>query len=293
MPRLRQTIDVPQQKQLKDGVEDFLAATALWSTQWFNKPKFHLFLHLLFYIRRFGPALLYATEGFESFNFLIRLRSVHSNRHAPSTDITEAFSLLHAVRHLVSGGVVPIKTDPAESMEWRQAGDGVLALMDDPIFRHMMGMDGIIDTGDVGEYSYIVQPGCTHIYLLERRPMLLKDAKLSFGLTRTAASGFQHHGQLSPTVLRCHGLYISNGDLVRLGGWVFYASAASPQPHCGRVDEILLRETNSAPLGMLVCKSDISQTATLPYRFPAVTPREGDYEFISVQVRLGNRHTAL
>ena len=92
---------------------------------------------------------------------------------------------------------------------------------------------------------------------------------------------------------RCHGLYISNGDLVRLGGWVFYASAASPQPHCGRVDEILLRETNSAPLGMLVCKSDISQTATLPYRFPAVTPREGDYEFISVQVRLGNRHTAL
>ena len=121
--------------------------------------------------------------------------------------------------------------------------------------------------------------------------MLLKDAKLSFALTRTAASGFPHHGQLSPTVLCCHGLYISNDDLVRLGGWVFYASTATSQPHCGRVDKILLREADGAPLGMLVCKSDISQTATLPYRFPAVTPQEGDYDFISVhKAELSSSH---
>ena len=107
-------------------------------------------------MRRFGPALLYATEGFESFNFLIRLRSVHSNRHAPSTDIAEAFSLLHAIRHLVSGGYVFVKSDLPVEGEWRQAGDGVLGLMEDPIFCHMMGMDGIVDTRDLGECAECV-----------------------------------------------------------------------------------------------------------------------------------------
>ncbi|KZT64474.1 hypothetical protein DAEQUDRAFT_646865, partial [Daedalea quercina L-15889] len=89
---------------LENSVYDFLAATALWTTHWFNKPKFHLFLHLALHIKRFGPAILCSTEGFESYNFVIRLRSIHSNRHAPSKDIAEAFSFLHAVRHLVSGG---------------------------------------------------------------------------------------------------------------------------------------------------------------------------------------------
>ncbi|KAJ7128710.1 hypothetical protein C8R44DRAFT_558080, partial [Mycena epipterygia] len=47
---------------LNDSVFDFLTATALWNTQWFNKPKFHLFVHLPEHIRRFGPLILYATE---------------------------------------------------------------------------------------------------------------------------------------------------------------------------------------------------------------------------------------
>ncbi|KAH9915703.1 hypothetical protein B0H21DRAFT_713573 [Amylocystis lapponica] len=64
---------------LQNAITDFLAATALWTTQWFNKPKFHLFLHLLEHIKRFGPAALYSTEGFESYNLVIRLRSVHSS----------------------------------------------------------------------------------------------------------------------------------------------------------------------------------------------------------------------
>ncbi|KAI0696470.1 hypothetical protein C8T65DRAFT_535376, partial [Cerioporus squamosus] len=74
--------------------------------QWFNKPKFHLFVHLLNHIRRFGPAILYSTETFESYNLVIRLRSVNSNKHAPSLDIAQSFSHMHAVRHLVSGGYI-------------------------------------------------------------------------------------------------------------------------------------------------------------------------------------------
>lgn len=139
---------------MQDAVTDFLAATALWSTQWFNKPKFHLFVHLPSYVRRFGPAILYATEGFESYNFLIRLRSVHSNQHAPSSDIGDAFAFLHAVRHLVSGGYVEVKDPQTNEISRRQAGDGVRMLVEDPVFRHLVGMDGILDMGDAGEMLY-------------------------------------------------------------------------------------------------------------------------------------------
>ncbi|KAI0365437.1 hypothetical protein BV20DRAFT_931704, partial [Pilatotrama ljubarskyi] len=91
---------------LEHAINDFMAATALWTTPWFNKPKFHLFVHLLTHIQRFGPARLCATETFESYNLVIRLRSINSNKHAPSLDIARSFSHLHAVRHLVSGGYV-------------------------------------------------------------------------------------------------------------------------------------------------------------------------------------------
>ncbi|KAF8593050.1 hypothetical protein BDV93DRAFT_429225, partial [Ceratobasidium sp. AG-I] len=72
--------------------------------QWFNKPKFHIFLHLPQHVCRIGPPSLFATETFESYNFVIHLRSIHSNQQAPSVNIGNSFSLLHAVRHLVSGG---------------------------------------------------------------------------------------------------------------------------------------------------------------------------------------------
>ncbi|KAJ6569397.1 hypothetical protein B0H19DRAFT_1257049 [Mycena capillaripes] len=86
-------------------IDHFLLCAAKWTNRWFNKPKFHIFLHLPAHIRRFGPAILFATEAFESFNAIIRAKSVHSNRHAPSRDIAHAFAQGNRVRHLLSGGV--------------------------------------------------------------------------------------------------------------------------------------------------------------------------------------------
>ncbi|EKM48146.1 uncharacterized protein PHACADRAFT_203180 [Phanerochaete carnosa HHB-10118-sp] len=120
---------------LQEAIDDFLAATALWTTQWFNKPKFHLLLHLVLHIRCFGPAILMATEGFESYNYVIRSRSILSNRHAPSKDIAHSMSFTHAVRHLVSGGFVTTQ----EGLR-RQAGMCVQALAHDQIFLQLMGM---------------------------------------------------------------------------------------------------------------------------------------------------------
>ncbi|KAJ6548284.1 hypothetical protein B0H10DRAFT_1700349, partial [Mycena sp. CBHHK59/15] len=75
------------QEQLDTAIKHFLDCTCGLTLQRFNKPKFHVILHLPAHIKHFGPAMLFATEGFESFNAIIRSCSVHSNQHAPSLNI--------------------------------------------------------------------------------------------------------------------------------------------------------------------------------------------------------------
>lgn len=139
-----------------------MACTARWTPRWFNKPKFHILLHLPEHIRRFGPAPLFATEAFESYNSLIRSRSIHSNRHAPSLDIAKAFGHSNRIRHLLSGGkyllgdFIPLKDLEEESevkthgvlptipyepdaLLWTSVGPSASNLMIDPLLRHYLG----------------------------------------------------------------------------------------------------------------------------------------------------------
>lgn len=99
------------QTQLDAAIKHFLDCTCGVTLQWFNKPKFHVILHLPAHIRRFGPAMLFATEGFESFNAIIRSASVHSNRHAPSLDIAARMAKGNRVRHLLNQGFFPANRD--------------------------------------------------------------------------------------------------------------------------------------------------------------------------------------
>ncbi|KAF8504147.1 hypothetical protein JB92DRAFT_2738424, partial [Gautieria morchelliformis] len=69
---------------LRTHIAELLDCVCAWTPRWFNKPKFHLLLHLPDHVRLFGPASLFATESFESFNAVIRGWSIHSNRSAPS-----------------------------------------------------------------------------------------------------------------------------------------------------------------------------------------------------------------
>jgi hypothetical protein len=141
-----------------------LLCAAKWTNRWFNKPKFHIFLHLPTHIRRFGPAILFATEAFESFNVVIRAKSVHSNRHAPSRDIALAFAQGNRIRHLLSGGLFVLNTpaleislDPAERLElqpanfifsrnrpsWKTIGEGPKSLVSGrSTVTHYLGLDG-------------------------------------------------------------------------------------------------------------------------------------------------------
>ncbi|KAI0073921.1 hypothetical protein K474DRAFT_1677553 [Panus rudis PR-1116 ss-1] len=93
---------------LQEGIDYFLNCVCKLTPRWFNKPKFHILLHLPEHIRRFGPAILFATEGFESFNAVIRAHSVHSNRQSPSRDIARSMARQNRTRHILSGGYFPI-----------------------------------------------------------------------------------------------------------------------------------------------------------------------------------------
>lgn len=69
-----------------------------------QKPKLHLLKHLVQNIRRFGPAIRFSTEVFESFNAVFRQCSIHSNRQAPSRDIAAKFSHMERLKHTICGG---------------------------------------------------------------------------------------------------------------------------------------------------------------------------------------------
>ncbi|KAH9023715.1 hypothetical protein EDB85DRAFT_1849591, partial [Lactarius pseudohatsudake] len=90
--------------RLEIAIQEFHYRIIRWTPRWFNKAKYHVILHLPIHVRRFGPAILFATESFESFNAVIRAKSIHSNRLAPSRDIALAFAHNNRVRHLISGG---------------------------------------------------------------------------------------------------------------------------------------------------------------------------------------------
>ncbi|KAK0231396.1 hypothetical protein IW262DRAFT_1256426, partial [Armillaria fumosa] len=53
---------------LQKEIDCFLQCVAVWTCCWFNKPKFHILVHLPEHIQHFGPAMLFATEAFKSFN---------------------------------------------------------------------------------------------------------------------------------------------------------------------------------------------------------------------------------
>jgi hypothetical protein len=72
---------------LTKEMQQFLLRTAAWTGRWLNKPKLHLLIHLPEHTQRFGPAIIFATETFESYNTIIRAKSIHSNRQVPSRDI--------------------------------------------------------------------------------------------------------------------------------------------------------------------------------------------------------------
>ncbi|KAG8756176.1 hypothetical protein FRC11_005490 [Ceratobasidium sp. 423] len=237
---------------LTSAINALLDATVRWTPQWFNKPKFHILLHLPGHVLRFGPAILFATETFESYNFVIRLRSVHSNRHAPSHDIGRAFSRLQAIHHLVSGGWVnPMSsksTDEPPNTR-RQARQAVLDLRNDPEFMSLMGMSSVISTGisSYGNYS--------------RQSLSVQHCWADTMASRCSAGTLP---QDLPITL-CDRVVLKNHDVARCDGYVLITHQGSTSP--ARILEILVAKQQV--LGLTVQISCLLPKIN-PYEMPGI-----------------------
>ncbi|PLW16113.1 hypothetical protein PCASD_19404 [Puccinia coronata f. sp. avenae] len=87
-------------------------------------------------IRRFGPASLFATEKFESYNGVLRQASIHSNRLAPSRDLATTFDNFSSLKFLVSGGVIHHDGNNSTSTASKNVQDIFLG---NPVIQRAMG----------------------------------------------------------------------------------------------------------------------------------------------------------
>ncbi|KAH9819446.1 hypothetical protein DFH28DRAFT_924804 [Melampsora americana] len=90
--------------KLRKSVDNFLVCLVGSNARWTNKPKFHMLTHLPKSIQWYGPCHLVATEIFESFNFVLRKASIHSNHLAPGRDIGNSFNSYQMIVHIMLGG---------------------------------------------------------------------------------------------------------------------------------------------------------------------------------------------
>lgn len=95
----------PPQSDLEILIDNVLNAFGLIDpSKIIAKMKLQILPNLIDDIRRFGPAICYSTEIFECYNAIFRLCSVLSNHQAPSRDITNKFTSMDSLKHMLSGG---------------------------------------------------------------------------------------------------------------------------------------------------------------------------------------------
>ncbi|KAJ6602335.1 hypothetical protein B0H10DRAFT_2167291 [Mycena sp. CBHHK59/15] len=83
-----------------------------------TKYKMHVLPHLPDDIRRFGPAILFATEGFECWNSIFRLCSILSNHQAPSHDIGVTLADMEHFKHQ-AGPEVKAFLEKNKELQWQ------------------------------------------------------------------------------------------------------------------------------------------------------------------------------
>jgi hypothetical protein len=249
------------QARLETAIAEFLYRVICWTPRWFNKPKFHFIIHLPAHVRRFGPAILFATETFESYNAIIRGKSIHSNHLAPSRDIALAFANYSRVRHLLSGGRHFLR-DSMESQKYLQAFGSSLANPGDTSSNH---------AGNAGIWREVSSAGpLTHV-LLNQHPSgssyvgpsvdpnprfgtctLDNNAPRPYGHTDMArhfptfipssSPALPSPSPLHSTYFTARSVTLLNGDSCRVGGWVLLSVSAgnTEAPSLGCIREIIV-----------------------------------------------------
>ena len=160
------------QADLSRCIEDFLNITAQCAPSiLILKPKFHFLVHLPAFIRRFGPAIIFSTERYESFNRVFRLSSIYSNRQLPSRDTCTTFASHDIVKHIATGGF----WFDATFKKWVCAGTDVRGYIQrNPTTAHLLGVPSnkAHDPGTPGN-----NPSTAHLIIIIRNGETPKQKK--------------------------------------------------------------------------------------------------------------------
>ncbi|KAJ6632423.1 hypothetical protein B0H10DRAFT_1938045 [Mycena sp. CBHHK59/15] len=150
--------DVPSYTtELETCIDDFINITCKCSPSiLISKPKFHFLLRLPFFIRCFGPAMLFSMERYEAYNAVFRACSIYSNHLTPSRDIAWSFAGIDRVKHIVTGGW----WRGPQTKNWICANPRVMShILDHPEFAAMIGLPT----------KQIRQPGAIKYYPIARK----------------------------------------------------------------------------------------------------------------------------
>ncbi|KAG1828025.1 hypothetical protein EV424DRAFT_1318931 [Suillus variegatus] len=202
-------------------INDFLNVTAQCAPSiLISKPKFHFLVHLPAYIRRFGPAIVFSTERYESFNHVFRLTCIYSNRRAPSRDTCATFTRNDTIKHIATGGY----WYDANAGRWVQGGPLVLDYLEGhPEQGRLLGIprESLADPGATSEsgreFSLWEDTRCAEIFK--------KDS-----LQRPSHSRYYQGGSV----------VTSEHENVQLGGHIIFQDTVENKTRVGRIREILI-----------------------------------------------------
>ncbi|KAJ6605732.1 hypothetical protein B0H10DRAFT_2195453 [Mycena sp. CBHHK59/15] len=221
-----------------------------------TKYKLHVLPHLPDDIRRFGPAILYATEGFECWNAIFRLCSVLSNHQAPSRDIGVTLADMERFKHQASGGW----WKPEGSQDYVQAGHEVTSFLqkNKELQRRLGWMD---------KYK----PKSGSIKLDSRRtavsapwrdvlgPLWVPELDIGAGKTWTT----------------CKYVVSQAGDVCTRDSWVFFKCKDTGEVLSGRICLILIPSTAPTKYEdavVVLRKFDVSATRDVRMNMPVLSP---------------------
>ncbi|KAA1106853.1 hypothetical protein PGTUg99_020771 [Puccinia graminis f. sp. tritici] len=204
------------QVSLRQLIRVFIYHLIKTTAQWVNKPKIHMLLHLADSILRFGPAALFATEKFESYNGVLRKSSIHSNRQSPGKDIGISFANFRNLRHLASGGFFFNRL----ANGYQTASAKVLELFaNSPSVQKSMGYNA----------ENLDNPIPFKPTVGGRRIHKAKNVTIPADL----ATQLPGH-----TFKQLPGIHITQKDLLRIGSFVLFKSNQGDLLHLGRIDHM-------------------------------------------------------
>ncbi|KAF8524727.1 hypothetical protein JB92DRAFT_2703097 [Gautieria morchelliformis] len=219
-----------------------------------EKGKLHILAHLVEDVERFGPAIRYATEVFESFNHVFRMCSVLSNHQSPGQDIARKCASLERVKHILSSSFWLTKDG-----EWVQAAPQVRGI----VKRHSIIQTHLGWAPPPTWSPGIMTPGPKNTRVLCLWTEICNNGdKVLFPIP---PEGFTWYDAMS--------VIAQSGDLCHLGTWVC-VDGTNDTPWLGRIRRLLLPQERTSHGCVILERFIVSDTMDPHYEMPFLTRSE-------------------